>query len=767
MGNVRNFVVISLLKEGEEMMEGVKRAISKEIFNKGKGLNNGGMRRRSYSNSRVTLPSSTFSIPFQTTSQAQSFSYNFTSNTMMKGGKVFPYFTSTIKTAKFSTERKGEFGEEEKYKRSHFCGEVGAKGKEKEEVALWGWLERIRPSGSKLVFATLRDYTGSAQLLFQHTSTSSEEEYQRLIDDVQKTTEESVVEVKGILVLKPTKKEGGKEEEYEVLVTHFRVLNPAKKHLSLLLKNFNAKATSAQMITNFSLDVEKERQKLENRILYLRSNGMQKRLRMRAKALSSLRHFLEENYFLEVETPTLFKRTAEGAREFLVPSSKEKGKFYALVQSPQQYKQMLMAGGIDRYFQIARCYRDEDLRNDRQPEFTQLDMELSCTFPHQMFDVIERMLAHLWKEVLDISLPLPFPRMKYSDALSKYGIDKPDTRFPFLLSNLSSLFTSSNCNFSSFSSLLPSNQNAASEKGFFYGVNLKKLGGAMKGQEVTSFFDDLQSISSFPLIAFTVKGDSSSPSLKWKANNNFPKTIDDQLKKVIEEEMGAEEGDLIVLSGHSHEEKLQTTIGKVRLMGINEMITRKIIPLERAFNFLWVVDFPLFSKVKVEESEKVTAGEDYSKDEEIFESTHHPFTAPVDEDLPLLYTHPERVRGQHYDCVLNGIELGGGSIRIHQPAVQSFILSSILKLSDQRVKSFDHLMEAFESGCPPHGGIAFGIDRLIALLSEDALSLRDVIAFPKAQSGREILVGSPAPVSHAELSELSLSLSSPSPSSSQ
>ena len=452
-----------------------------------------------------------------------------------------------------------------------------------------------------------------------------------------------------------------------------------------------------------------ETTRMTHRYVDLRRKEVMDVIKLRSDITFLMRKYLLTRDFLEIETPTLFKRTPEGAREFLVPTRKH-GKFYSLVQSPQQYKQLLMVGGADRYFQFARCYRDEDLRADRQPEFTQLDMELSFTNQTEIQTLIEELLQSVLKESLGIELKSPFQRMKYEEAMNRYGVDKPDLRFGMTIQHVEpqilAIVLSSGSKFLSRKNV---NDfiNAASETTEQHGVNA--------------------------FCAFSSNG-----KVIGLAENTkkFGVKIDgESVRKAVE----CNEGDIVVACSGQEREKLLAFLGSVRLAAANALEQEGCILRKRGeFKFLWVEDFPLFEKLSTNE----------------FGPTHHPFTAPVPEDIPLLFKAPEKVRGQHYDLVLNGMEIGGGSIRIHQSEMQRDIIEKILS---KGTDNFKHLLDGLSSGCPPHGGIALGYDRfLCAMLGTK--SIRDVIAFPKGFSGQELMVNSPANVDDADLAEYGLKM---------
>ncbi len=468
--------------------------------------------------------------------------------------------------------------------------------------------------------------------------------------------------------------------------------------------------------------------RLQYRYLDLRRPGMYHNLKARHTALRATREYLNDNGFIEVETPYLFKSTPEGAREFLVPSRFNPGEFYALSQSPQQLKQMLMVAGVERYYQIARCFRDENLRADRQPEFTQIDIEMSFIDREDMYALIEGMLKRIWKDVLDVDIPTPFPRLSYHDAMNRYGVDKPDTRFALELVDLTETFR--NSQFKVFASV-------AQSGGAIKAFNAKGLADATQG-EMKTLEEAARSLGAKGLAFIRVQGG------EWKSP--ILKFLSEEEKAELQKLLDIEDGDMIFFAA-SEWERACTILGRVRLDSARllEQRGRLEIPKDK-FNFLWVIEFPLML---------------FDEDEGRFVAAHHPFTAPVEEDIPLLDSDPKKVRGQHYDCVLNGWEIAGGSIRIHQPALQKKVFEDVLKIPQDIVESrFGYMLKAFQYGAPPHGGIAFGVERLATLLT-GRTSIRDVIAFPKTQKGQDLMVQAPAPATPKQLKELYIDLNLP------
>jgi len=433
------------------------------------------------------------------------------------------------------------------------------------------------------------------------------------------------------------------------------------------------------------------------------------------------RHYMDEQGFLEVETPTLFKSTPEGAREFLVPNRREAGTFYALPQSPQQFKQILMVGGIEKYFQLARCYRDEDLRADRQPEFTQVDIEMSFIDREDIYALIEGLLKRVWKTALNIDIPTPFKRITFEEALNRYGIDKPDTRFGMELADFTQEFKTST--FKVFSG-------AIANGGVVKALNAKGLAGATQGQ-IETMTEYAKSFGAKGLAFIKVENG------EWKSP--IVKFFSEAEKAALTQKLAIQEGDLILFAADQWLNACEI-LGKIRLYCAEVLKTQGKLTIDPArFDFLWVIEFPLLG---------------FDREQNRWYSSHHPFTAPVREDIPLLKTDPKKVRGQHYDVVVNGVELGGGSIRIHQPDVQKTIFEELLQIPPDETKlRFGYMLEAFRYGAPPHGGIALGFDRLCAILCGTS-SIRDVIAFPKTAKGTDLMTNAPSVVSPKQLRDL-------------
>ncbi|MDB6019924.1 MAG: aspartyl-tRNA synthetase [Pedosphaera sp.] len=592
-------------------------------------------------------------------------------------------------------------------KRTHHCNELRP-AHIGQTVTLSGWVHSRRDLGG-LIFIDIRDREGRTQTVFDPSDLP-----QDLFDRAASLRSECVISVSGKVRHRPAGTNNSKiaTGEVEVGVTALEVLNMAE----VLPFPVDDPEVAAKV---------NEELRLQYRYLDLRRPEMARNLRLRSKVATAARVFLDEQGFLEVETPTLFKSTPEGAREFLVPSRIHPGQFYALPQSPQQFKQILMVAGVERYFQLARCYRDEDLRADRQPEFTQVDLEMSFIEREDIYALIEGLLKRVWKVALNIDIPASFRRISFNEALNSYGIDKPDTRFGMELADFTEEFRAST--FKVFSG-------AIANGGVVKAINAKGLAGATQGQ-IETMTEYAKSFGAKGLAFIKVeKGEWKSPIVKF---------FNDAEKAALTQKLAIEEGDLILFAADQWLTACEI-LGKIRLYSADVLKEqgKLTIPADR-FDFLWVVEFPLLS---------------FDKEQNRWYSSHHPFTAPVTEDIPFLTSDPKKVRGQHYDIVVNGVELGGGSIRIHQPDVQKTIFEQVLQIPPEMVKArFGYMLEAFRYGAPPHGGIALGFDRLIAILC-GTLSIRDVIAFPKTAKGTDLMTDSPAPVEPKQLRDLHLEL---------
>jgi aspartyl-tRNA synthetase len=595
-------------------------------------------------------------------------------------------------------------------KRTHHCNElrpshIGL------TVTLAGWVHSRRDLGG-LIFIDVRDREGRTQTVFDPSDLPKE-----VFERASSLRSESVIMVTGKVRERPSGTNNSKiaTGEVEVMAAGLEVLNESE------VLPFPVDDPEVASKVNEEL-------RLQYRYLDLRRPEMARNLRLRSKVATATRVFLDEQGFLEVETPLLFKSTPEGAREFLVPNRREAGTFYALPQSPQQFKQILMVAGVERYFQLARCFRDEDLRADRQPEFTQVDIEMSFIEREDIYQLIEGLLKRIWKTALDVEIPTPFKRISFEEALNRYGIDKPDTRFAMEIVDFTEEFRASA--FKVFSG-------AVANGGVVKALNAKGMADATQGQ-IETMTEYAKSFGAKGLAFIKVeKGEWKSPIVKF---------FTEAEKEALSKKLGIEEGDLILFAADQWLNACEI-LGRIRLYCAEILKTKGLlnIPKDR-FNFLWVVDFPLLS---------------FDKEQNRWYSSHHPFTSPVAEDIPLLKENPKKVRGQHYDIVVNGVELGGGSIRIHQPGVQKTIFEEILQISPEMVQArFGYMLNAFKYGAPPHGGIALGFDRLIAILCNTP-SIRDVIAFPKTAKGTDLMTESPAPVEAKQLRDLHIELRMP------
>jgi len=588
-------------------------------------------------------------------------------------------------------------------KRTHHCNELRPQHIG-QTVTLSGWVHSRRDLGG-LIFIDIRDREGRTQTVFDPSDLSKE-----LFAQAAALRSECVVSISGKVRQRPAGTNNSKipTGEIEVAVSALEVLNMADV-LPFQIDDPEAAAKVA------------EDTRLQYRYLDLRRPEMARNLKVRSKVAIATRQFMDEQGFLEVETPTLFKSTPEGAREFLVPNRREAGTFYALPQSPQQFKQILMVGGIEKYFQLARCYRDEDLRADRQPEFTQVDIEMSFIDREDIYNLIEGLLKRVWKTALNIDVPTPFKRISFEEALNRYGIDKPDTRFGMELADFTEEFRASS--FKVFSG-------AIANGGVVKALNAKGLAGATQGQ-IETMTEYAKSFGAKGLAFIKVENG------EWKSP--IVKFFNDTEKAALTSKLKIEEGDLILFAADQWLNACEI-LGKIRLYCADVLKSQGKLTIDpQQFNFLWVIEFALLG---------------FDRENNRWYSSHHPFTAPVAEDIALLKTDPKRVRGQHYDIVVNGVELGGGSIRIHQPDVQKTIFEELLQIPPDETKlRFGYMLEAFRYGAPPHGGIALGFDRLIAILCNTP-SIRDVIAFPKTAKGTDLMTSSPSTVSPKQLREL-------------
>lgn len=595
-------------------------------------------------------------------------------------------------------------------KRTHHCNEIRDEHVG-QAVTLNGWVHSNRDLGGVL-FIDIRDREGRTQAVFDPSDLPTE-----LFETASKLHSESVISVTGKVRVRP---DGTKNEKIdtglvEVVAEQLKVLNQA----DVLPFSIDDPEVAAKV---------NEELRLKHRYLDLRRPEMIHNMRLRSRVATATRVFMEDQGFLEIETPTLFKSTPEGAREFLVPSRLHPGQFYALPQSPQQYKQILMVAGVEKYFQLARCYRDEDLRADRQPEFTQIDIEMSFIDREDIYALIEGLLTRVWKTALDIDIPTPFPRVAFEDVMNRWGIDKPDTRFDMELVDMTDDFASSE--FKVFSGTV-------AKDGVVKALNAKGFACVTQGQMET-MTDYAKSFGAKGLAYIKVENG------EWKSP--IVKFFSDAEKAALQEKLAIEEGDLILFAADEWLNACEI-LGKIRLYCAEKLTEMgKMSIAADQFNFLWVIEFPLLM---------------FDKEMDRWFSSHHPFTSPVEEDIPKLSSDPKSVRGQHYDIVVNGVELGGGSIRIHQRELQKTIFEDVLQIpASVAQERFGYMLEAFRFGAPPHGGIALGFDRLIAMLC-DSDSIREVIAFPKTAKGADLMSNAPGTADPKQLRDLHINLRVP------
>ena len=581
-------------------------------------------------------------------------------------------------------------------RRSHRCTEV-TKDQVGESVTLMGWVSRRRNLGS-LIFVDLRDRSGLIQLIFDEDNIGKEG-----FEKAASLRNEYVIAADGLVQLR----EGAVNKELatgeiEIKVLELRILSEALTPPFPIEEGIQTK----------------DELRLKYRYLDLRRPDLQEKIMFRSKVAKSVRDFMYEEGFIEIETPMLCKSTPEGARDYLVPSRIHQGSFYALPQSPQIYKQLLMCSGFDRYFQIVKCFRDEDLRADRQPEFTQIDMEFSFADSAEVMETNERLIAHVFKECLGVEIELPLPQMTWQEAMDRYGSDKPDTRFGMELRDVSDI--AADCGFGVF-------KNAVASGGCVRAINAKGQA-AMPRKKIDSLVEYAKGYGAKGLAWLGLNEDGTYKS-------SFAKFMDEKELKAIIDELDGETGDLLLFAAGADKEVF-APLGALRLylgeqMGLID---------ENKFNFLWVTEFPLF---------------EYSQEQERWVSMHHPFTQPVECDIKYLDSEPWKARAKAYDIVLNGTELGGGSERIYNPEIQEKMFEALGFTKEEAYERFGFLMDAFKYGVPPHAGLAYGFDRMIMLMTKSE-SIRDVIAFPKVKDASCLMTDAPGEVEAKQLEELGI-----------
>lgn len=583
------------------------------------------------------------------------------------------------------------------FKRTAYCAEFSGADVGK-EVSVCGWVQRRRDLGS-LIFIDLRDRTGIIQLAFDDTTAKE------VSEKAKNVRSEYVLAAKGLIRERSSKNPDLPTGDIEIEVTELKILGKSETPPFEIIENCPTAETT----------------RLKYRYLDLRRPDLQKNILLRNKVSKITRDYFYEKGFIEIDTPLLMKSTPEGARDFLVPSRLHKGSFYALPQSPQIYKQISMVAGFDRYIQFARCLRDEDLRADRQPEFTQIDLEMSFVDVEDVLGIIEEYISTLFKKAIDVDVPVPLPRLTYLDAMERYGSDKPDTRFGMELFNLSEIVK--NCGFGVF-------ENAISAGGSVRGITAKGAVKTLSRKEIDKLTDFVKGsgVKGLAWIRLTDDGISSS----------FAKFLTEEKMQEILNKAGAEKGDVVLIIADSKNALCQSVLGLLRVEVADKL---DIIPKDK-YNFLWITEFPFF---------------DWDEELGQFVAMHHPFTAPMDECLEYLETDKAKVRAKAYDLVLNGIELSSGSIRITNPELQDRMFS-LLGLSEEEAHAkFGFLLDAFKYGAPPHGGMGIGLDRLMMQMV-GAESLRDVIPFPKLKDATEPMSQCPSTVDDSQLEELGIAV---------
>ncbi len=579
-------------------------------------------------------------------------------------------------------------------KRTHYCGEVLTAG---ETVTVGGYVDTVRDKGG-IIFIVLRDRTGVVQLTFNETTDKA------VFEKASSCHSEYVVMAKGEVRERESVNDKIPTGHVEIFVDDLRILAKAQTPPFEIVDNTN---------TNEEL-------RLKYRYLDLRRKPLQDNIIMRSKIAKTARGYFYENGFIEIETPMMIKSTPEGARDYLVPSRVHQGKFYALPQSPQIYKQLLMVSGFDRYIQLARCFRDEDLRADRQPEFTQIDLEMSFVDVEDIMEMGEGFIKRLFKDVLNVDIPAPLPRLTYTDAMNRYGSDKPDTRFGMEITDISEIVKG--CGFGVFTSAIEAG-------GSVRAITARNAAGTLTRKEIDKLTEYVRGIGAKGLAY-----------VRWvedAPNCSFAKFMGEGELDSILSAVGAENGDVVLIVADKNSVTLPT-LGALRLKVAKQL---DIIPAEK-FNFLWITEFPFF---------------EYNEETEHWDAMHHPFTMPMDECLRYLDTNPEKVFAKAYDLVLNGTELSSGSIRINDYELQQKMFKA-LGLTDEEIEAkFGFLVEAYKYGAAPHGGMGIGLDRL-AMIMCGADSLRDVTAFPKVQNASELMSSCPSPVDKDSLDVLGITV---------
>ena len=583
-------------------------------------------------------------------------------------------------------------------KRTHRCTEVST-ANIGETVTLMGWVQKSRNKGG-IIFVDLRDRSGIMQLIFENGNISEEG-----FEKAAKLRSEFVIAITGVVEARSgAVNENLKTGEIEIRANDLRILSEAETPPFPIEENSKTK----------------EELRLKYRFLDLRRPDIQRNLMMKSQVSTLTRQFMANEGFLEIETPMLTKSTPEGARDYLVPSRVHPGNFYALPQSPQLFKQLLMCSGYDRYIQIARCFRDEDLRADRQPEFTQIDMELSFVDVDDVIDVNERLLAHLFKEILDVDVQLPIQRMPWQEAMDRFGSDKPDLRFGMELHNVSDVVK--DCEFVVF-------KNALENGGSVRGINAKGQG-AMPRKKIDKLVDFAKDYGAKGLAYVAIQPDGT-------VKSSFAKFMKEEEMNALIQAMEGEAGDLLLFAADKNK-VVWDVLGALRLE-----LARQMELLDNSeYRFVWITEFPLL---------------EWSEEENRFKAMHHPFTMPMEEDLPYIDTDPGRVRAKAYDIVLNGTEIGGGSVRIHQNDIQEKMFEALGFTKEQAYEQFGFLLTAFKYGVPPHAGLAYGLDRLVMLMAKQE-SIRDVIAFPKVKDASCLMSEAPNVVDEKQLEELGIAI---------